>query len=208
MSGFAFMLVVEQFLSGAWTYPARQELLTNSRLLGHSHWHDFSHKQTRSPNPSVPPSDLHLPTSLNRNSSFSSMRENGSQPGGPPPPPLTPDGEHIDLSGDTDETDTLEDGTRPLMRRSSSSTLSTLRADANKKSKALPMTLGLVIHSLADGLALGAAASSSDDGGNSTELSIVVFLALIIHKGADRLSVLHCFPHRRFGFFQLLRLLL
>ena len=66
------------------------------------------------------------------------------------------------------------------MSRASSSTL---MVEASKQAKALPMTLGLVIHSLADGLALGAAASSSDDSG--VQLSVVVFLALIIHKGVD-----------------------
>ena len=42
-----------------------------------------------------------------------------------------------------------------------------------------PLTLGLVIHSLADGLALGA--SASNEGGDSS-VSFLVFLALIIHK--------------------------
>lgn len=58
------------------------------------------------------------------------------------------------------------------------------------RQKAYPLTLGLVVHALADGLALGSAALSeagADDGtGESivpTGLSIVVFLALIIHKG-------------------------
>lgn len=155
---------------------------TNS---GHSHWHDFSHKQSRSPNPSVPPSELHLPRSTN----FSSMRENGTQANGLPPP-VTPSREGIDLSGETDEIDSLEDGTRPLMSRSISS--STLRIEASKKTKALPMTLGLVIHSLADGLALGAAASSTEDSG--MELSIVVFLALIIHKGEQPFADSFTFP--------------
>lgn len=42
-----------------------------------------------------------------------------------------------------------------------------------------PLTVGLIIHSLADGLALGA---SSIKGNEGTNLSIVVFMALIIHK--------------------------
>ena len=43
-----------------------------------------------------------------------------------------------------------------------------------------PLTLGLVIHSLADGLALGASASGENS--SDTSLSLVVFIALIIHK--------------------------
>ena len=43
-----------------------------------------------------------------------------------------------------------------------------------------PLTLGLIIHSLADGLALGA--SASGDHGSDKSVSTVVFIALIIHK--------------------------
>jgi len=45
--------------------------------------------------------------------------------------------------------------------------------------RAYPLTLGLVVHGLADGLALGVSAL----GDTETDLSLVVFLALIIHKG-------------------------
>ncbi|ESK95787.1 zinc transporter zip9-like [Moniliophthora roreri MCA 2997] len=45
-------------------------------------------------------------------------------------------------------------------------------------SQALPLTLGLVIHSLADGLALGVSFAS----GATSTLSAIVFLAIIIHK--------------------------
>ena len=44
--------------------------------------------------------------------------------------------------------------------------------------RAVPLTLGLAVHALADGLALGAAARD-DDGG----LGWIVFLALLVHKG-------------------------
>lgn len=43
-----------------------------------------------------------------------------------------------------------------------------------------PLTLGLVIHSVADGLALGASATGEDS--SDMSLSLVVFFALIIHK--------------------------
>ena len=57
------------------------------------------------------------------------------------------------------------------------------------QSRAYPLTLGLVMHALADGLALGSSALPSADqaGENNASffsgLSIIVFLALIIHKG-------------------------
>ena len=44
---------------------------------------------------------------------------------------------------------------------------------------AYPLTLGLAIHALADGFALGSSAFAPAD----TSLSLVVFLALIVHKG-------------------------
>jgi len=46
--------------------------------------------------------------------------------------------------------------------------------------KGLALTLGLVLHALSDGLALG---SSIASGAGSQELSSVIFAALIIHKG-------------------------
>ena len=56
------------------------------------------------------------------------------------------------------------------------------------RAKAYPLTLGLVFHSLADGLALGASALPRPSGEGkqaeaATQLSIVVFMALIVHKG-------------------------
>ena len=47
------------------------------------------------------------------------------------------------------------------------------------KARVYPLTLGLVVHALADGFALGSSATSPIDRG----LSVTVFLALIIHKG-------------------------
>ena len=61
------------------------------------------------------------------------------------------------------------------------------------KARAVPLTLGLVVHALADGLALGSSALSDvgqTDGASGagsvvpSGLSVVVFLALVIHKGA------------------------
>jgi solute carrier family 39 (zinc transporter), member 9 len=49
--------------------------------------------------------------------------------------------------------------------------------------KAFPLTFGLVVHGLADGLALGASALSQDSAGEKSNLSLIVFIALAIHKG-------------------------
>ncbi|KAG6891507.1 hypothetical protein C0992_005040 [Termitomyces sp. T32_za158] len=48
--------------------------------------------------------------------------------------------------------------------------------------RAFSLTFGLVIHGLADGLALGASFLAKDQS-MSSSLSLIVFLALIIHKG-------------------------
>ena len=48
---------------------------------------------------------------------------------------------------------------------------------------AYPITIGLVVHGLADGLALGMSVLSNDDPSSSYSLSLVVFLALAVHKG-------------------------
>ena len=55
----------------------------------------------------------------------------------------------------------------------------------NESVKAFPITLGLVFHSLADGLALGASSfhRDIDDNGQKFDLSLVVFMSLVIHKG-------------------------
>ena len=51
--------------------------------------------------------------------------------------------------------------------------------DVVDKTRVYPLTLGLIVHALADGFALGASATSPIEKG----LSITVFLALIVHKG-------------------------
>lgn len=48
---------------------------------------------------------------------------------------------------------------------------------------AFPLTFGLVIHGLADGLALGVSSLPTDTLGAGSKLSFIVFLALLIHKG-------------------------
>ena len=57
--------------------------------------------------------------------------------------------------------------------------------------RANPITLGLVIHSLADGLALGASSGSSSGGGGIRDnpLLLIVFFALLIHKAPTSLAL-------------------
>ncbi|KAL6297885.1 ZIP zinc transporter-domain-containing protein, partial [Sparassis latifolia] len=57
--------------------------------------------------------------------------------------------------------------------------------------RAYPLTLGLVLHALADGLALGASVLSSgtDVSAVPSRLSLVVFLALVVHKAPTALAL-------------------
>lgn len=63
--------------------------------------------------------------------------------------------------------------------------------------KGFTLTLGLVLHALSDGLALGSSIVS-DTG--SQELSLVVFTALIIHKGMEAIRACHMirFPNSNY----------
>ncbi|KAG6903155.1 hypothetical protein C0995_004702 [Termitomyces sp. Mi166 len=56
-------------------------------------------------------------------------------------------------------------------------------------SRAFSLTFGLIIHGLADGLALGASSLAKDQSGISSSLSLIVFLALIIHKAPTSLAL-------------------
>lgn len=60
--------------------------------------------------------------------------------------------------------------------------------ESDTKQPAYPLTVGLVIHGLADGLALGVSAVSSGDSSVSSDLSFLVFLALAIHKAPTALA--------------------
>lgn len=51
-----------------------------------------------------------------------------------------------------------------------------------EKSQIIISTIGLVVHSFSDGFAFGSAAFSDLKGGGSS-LHIVIFIALILHKG-------------------------
>jgi len=60
---------------------------------------------------------------------------------------------------------------------------------APERELALPMTLGLVVHGLADGLALGVSSLTPAHTEGTNALSLVVFLALILHKAPTSLAL-------------------
>jgi len=153
LAGFAFMMIVEQFLSG--------------------HDHEHGHGS--------PATD---------DGSLEHLYDNGISPdsslnysGDAAPKPVEVEDYDVQLED-------LDRGGTEVWGEGSTEELKALA-----KRKAYPLTLGLVIHSLADGLALGASAlplSGSEGTGasaSSTGLSIVVFFALIIHKAPTALAL-------------------
>ncbi|TEB30701.1 hypothetical protein FA13DRAFT_1733561 [Coprinellus micaceus] len=77
--------------------------------------------------------------------------------------------------------------------RSASGALNSLDlgpAQSSGRQKAFALTVGLVIHSLADGLALGVSSLAKTEVGSiASNISIVVFLALLLHKGPTALAL-------------------
>ena len=79
-----------------------------------------------------------------------------------------------------------ENPTRPPQSPPPRSAPRTASRDGFKAGKGFTLTLGLVLHALSDGLALGSSIAS--DAG-SRDLSLVIFAALAIHKGMEALGV-------------------
>lgn len=83
----------------------------------------------------------------------------------------------VNVEFDT-ELDDLERDQSGVQRDSPASSIDT--------TKAYSLTLGLVLHGLSDGLALGASLQGDSQAAVAGNLSLVVFLAIFIHKGAHR----------------------
>jgi len=79
----------------------------------------------------------------------------------------------------------------PLDRRldppSTLNSSNTLEASADRE-RAFALLFGLVIHGIADGIALGIAHVAASSSGSANALSLVVFFALILHKAPTTLA--------------------
>ncbi|KZW03366.1 Zinc/iron permease [Exidia glandulosa HHB12029] len=62
-------------------------------------------------------------------------------------------------------------------------------SSAAERGKALPLSLGLVIHCAADGIALGASSLPTSGASANDALPLIVFLALVIHKAPTALAL-------------------
>ncbi|KAL0960978.1 hypothetical protein HGRIS_005974 [Hohenbuehelia grisea] len=85
----------------------------------------------------------------------------------------------------------MEQGGRQAATRRSEDTNGETQKDPASQAKAFPLTIGLLIHALADGLALGASfiQGDKDKASGAPKLSIIVFLALLIHKAPTALAL-------------------
>jgi zinc transporter 9 len=89
------------------------------------------------------------------------------------------------LEDEDEDEDEHGGASAPLHARRASADIS-VEGDVSVSSSANAITIGLVVHSLADGLALGMSMLSGGDESPSSHsygLSLVVFLALAVHKG-------------------------
>jgi solute carrier family 39 (zinc transporter), member 9 len=87
----------------------------------------------------------------------------------------------------------LEDLEHPHSERAYFASNAAAGADSSSgRERALPLTFGLVVHGLSDGFALGASSLAPHKENSNKALPIVVFLALILHKGErSRISFVH-----------------
>ena len=93
----------------------------------------------------------------------------------------------VELAGYEDGPDGASGAHERRVAASSSgaSTTAETNAESDLPPSAYPITVGLVLHGLADGLALGMSMLSNNEPSSpSYALSLVVFLALAVHKGA------------------------
>ncbi|KAG6850342.1 hypothetical protein H0H93_014615 [Arthromyces matolae] len=96
----------------------------------------------------------------------------------------------VDFEAELGELEQEEGLDRPGYRQISTPTVPVPSSDnPDPNGRAFSLTFGLVIHGLADGLALGASSLSNDQSGISSSLSVIVFLALIIHKAPTSLAL-------------------
>ncbi|KAF8262282.1 Zinc/iron permease [Lactarius quietus] len=86
----------------------------------------------------------------------------------------------VELAGLESEEEDMPRHRRPSTPRTNTET--------DSPPPAYPITIGLVVHGLADGLALGMSVLSSDDSSASYSLSLVVFMALAVHKAPTALA--------------------
>lgn len=88
----------------------------------------------------------------------------------------------VELAGLDDDDDT---GSVPAPHARRASVSATKTNVDSVSPSAYPITIGLLLHGLADGLALGMSVLSTDESSSHPyALSMVVFLALAVHKGA------------------------
>jgi solute carrier family 39 (zinc transporter), member 9 len=100
-------------------------------------------------------------------------------------PKDTPAASDVEFDADLDALEREESGASHATSSSASRSVNTASdgGGASASTRAFALTLGLCLHALTDGLALGVSALSDAPSAHQSEVSLVVFLALVIHKG-------------------------
>lgn len=94
-------------------------------------------------------------------------------------------GAQLEFDAELGELESDQNGRTGRDRRGSESSRgpTTAQVVASAKRKAIPFTFGLILHGLADGCALGVSAIEDASSEGANNLSLIVFLALLFHKG-------------------------
>ncbi|KAF4577075.1 Zinc transporter ZIP9 [Pleurotus pulmonarius] len=94
----------------------------------------------------------------------------------------------LEFDAELDELARAEDAERPSPRPGSHDSI---EATQHGRGHAIALTLGLFIHALTDGLALGTSFLPSNPSSSSqpSELSFIVFVALMVHKAPTALAL-------------------
>lgn len=93
----------------------------------------------------------------------------------------------LEFDAELDELARVEDAERLSPRPGSHEGV---EAAPHGRGQAIALTLGLFIHALADGLALGASflPTNQSSSAHPSELSFIVFMALMVHKGKSNFN--------------------
>lgn len=139
--------------------------------------HSHSHSRTRPRQPHSHPSLRHMPSHLSELEPLS-------------PPRTSTDSQDPTRTSSTSDDPTTTDWTIP-MNDPSPSSYRREPQPRSSSSSALSTLIGLLLHSLSDGISLGASTLSSSssshshshpDSSNPSSLSTVIFLAIMLHK--------------------------
>lgn len=97
-------------------------------------------------------------------------------------------GTHLEFDAELGELETDQNGRAERRASEGARGPSHTQVIASAKQKAIPFTVGLIIHGIADGCALGVSALEEASSQGAGGLSLIVFLALLFHKAPTSMA--------------------